>query len=300
MASLLQPGTLSGLTVLITGASSGIGRATAVACAQAGAQKLLLFARSKDKLKEVAEEIHSANGNKTKVSFDTVDVRDRRAVYAALGHFFDNGEISHIDVLINNAGLAIGAPARFPDLKLEDIDTMVDTNLKGMLYVTHAVLNLPSNRADASSKSMLERGKGTIMNITSTTALEVPPFPGEAIYHTTKAAQEGFTNSLRTELQGTNIRVLALRPGVVADTTFHKQRVGFSKDKYDGFMEGFEPLLAEDVAEQIVWVLSQGQKKERIAIKALDIVPSAQRMLYVIDKDWNERNGINDMKMEDS
>ncbi|KAK5936627.1 hypothetical protein PMZ80_011092 [Knufia obscura] len=290
MSDLLRADVLSGLTILITGASSGIGQAAAISCAKAGAKALILFARSGDKLEEVAKTITTTSENKTAVVHRSVDIQKSSAVYEAVKSVLSEGSIAQVDVLINNAGLAIGAPARFPDLKLEDIDTMVDTNLKGMLYTTHAILNT----------GMMERKSGTIMNITSTTALEVPPFPGEAIYHTTKAAQEGFTNSLRTELQGTNIRVLALRPGVVADTTFHKQRVGFDKGQYDTFMEGFEPLLAEDVAEQIVWVLAQGRKKERVSVKALDIVPSAQRMLYVIDKEWNERNGVESMKMDDS
>lgn len=290
MSDLLQPNVLSGLTILITGASSGIGRATALACAKGGAKSLILFARSEDKLDEVERSTASQGSGETSILRRSVDVQNSAAVYEAVKSVLADDKISQIDVLINNAGLAIGAPARFSDLKLEDVDTMVDTNLKGMLYATHAVLNT----------GMMERGSGTIMNITSTTALEVPPFPGEAIYHTTKAAQEGFTNSLRTELQGTNIRVLALRPGVVADTTFHKQRVGFDKGQYDTFMKGFEPLLANDVAEQVVWVLAQGRKKERVSVKALDIVPTAQRMLYVIDKEWNDRNGVKSMKMEDS
>ncbi|KAK5104932.1 hypothetical protein LTS08_001205 [Lithohypha guttulata] len=286
MDTLLQPDTLSGMTILITGASSGIGRATAIACAQAGAHSVILFARSTDKLKEVAEHVSKSN-SRSYILAIPCDIRDAPAVYAAVEKSLDDPKISQIDVLINNAGLAVGAPASFPELKLEDIDTMVDTNLKGML-------------SNSGGQSMMQRKAGAIINITSTTALEVPPFPGEAIYHTTKASQEGFTNSLRTELQGTNIRVLAVRPGVVADTTFHKQRIGFRKDEYDTFMQGFEPLVAEDVAEQIVWILAQGKRKERVAVKALDIVPTAQRMLYVIDKDWNERNGVKDTKIEDS
>lgn len=293
MSDIFQPNVLSGLTILITGASSGIGYATALACATAGAQSLVLFARSGDKLDELSNKIKNGKDNQTKIVTKSVDVRNFRAVKDAVTTSLD--EVDRIDVLINNAGLAIGAPKSFPELNVEsEIDTMVDTNLKGMLYVTHAVLNASSK----SSKSMLKRGSGTILNITSTTALEVPPFPGEAIYHTTKAAQEGFTNSLRTELQGTNIRVQALRPGVVADTTFHKQRVGNRQEEYDNFMEGFEPLMANDVAEQIVWVLAQGRRKERVSVKALDVVPSAQRMLYVIDKDWNKRNNVSNVKMD--
>ena len=291
--SLLQPDVLSDLTILITGASSGIGRATALACAQAGAKALILLARSLDSLEELSKIISSTPNNKTITITQKCDIQSSSAVYAAITtSLTTNPTITQIDILINNAGLALGAPSPFPELPLSQIDTMISTNLSGTLYVTHAVLNV------GGTNSMLKRKSGTILTITSTTALEVPPFPGEAIYHTTKAAQEAFTNALRTELQGTNIRVLAVRPGVVADTTFHKQRVGHRKSEYDDFMAGFEPLVAEDVAEQVVWVLATGRKKERVAVKAVDVVPSAQRMLYVIDKTWNERNGVEDTRMD--
>jgi NADP-dependent 3-hydroxy acid dehydrogenase YdfG len=105
---------------------------------------------------------------------------------------------------------------------------MNGTNINGMMFVTYAVLNA----------SMMSRKEGTILNITSVTGLEVPPFPGEAVYHTNKAAQEAFTNALRNELNGTNIKVLALRPGCVA-TNFHSLRVGHDKEMYDSFFEGF-------------------------------------------------------------
>lgn len=105
--------------------------------------------------------------------------------------------------------------------------TMNNTNVNGMMFVTHAVLN----------KCMLERKVGTILNVTSTTALEAPPFPGEAVYHANKACQEAFTNSLRNELTETNIRVLALRPGAV-DNEFHHKRVGYDEELHDSFFEG--------------------------------------------------------------
>lgn len=105
---------------------------------------------------------------------------------------------------------------------------MNGTNVSGLMYVTHAVLN----------KFMYSRKEGTILNITSVTGLEVPPFSGEAVYHANKALQEAFTNALRNELSETNIRVLALRPGCVA-TNFHAQRVGFDQEKYEKFFEGF-------------------------------------------------------------
>ena len=123
----------------------------------------------------------------------------------------------------------MGAPAAFPDLKVQDILTMNNTNTNGTMFVTYSVLN----------RFMRARDSGTILNITSITGLEVPPFPGEAVYHANKAAQEAFTNALRNELTGTNIRVLALRPGCVA-TNFHLLRVGNDRDKYQKFFDGFE------------------------------------------------------------
>ena len=158
------------------------------------------------------------------------------------------------------------------------INTMSGTNINGFMYATYAALN---------EGKMKERNKGTIVNITSTTGLEVPPFPGEAVYHASKAFQEAFSNVLRTELVGTDSKVLALRPGVTA-TNFHEQRVGYEKQGYDSFMQGFEPLVAPDVAEAAVFMLSQ---RERVSVKALDVVPTAQRSLQVFDREWNSRDG---------
>lgn len=114
---------------------------------------------------------------------------------------------------------------------------MNNTNINGLMWVTHTVLN----------KSLLPRKAGTILNITSITGLEVPAFPGEAVYHANKACQEAFTNGLRNELSQTNIRVLALRPGCVA-TNFHSQRVGHDRAMYDSFFEGFQYVKAPNIA----------------------------------------------------
>lgn len=152
---------------------------------------------------------------------------------------------------------------------------------------------------------------GTILNVTSVTGLELPPFSGEAVYHASKACQEAFTNVLRNELVNTDIKVLALRPGVVA-TNFHEQRsvpfipslytlaciimkdksliydrVGYDKTQHDEFMQGFEPLVADDIAEAAVFMLSQ---KDRVSVKAMDVVPTAQRSLQVFDRNWNDRS----------
>lgn len=251
----------------------GIGEAIAHALAGQGA-KLALVSRTESTLKELAEKIQSQHSG-SKVNYYPLDIGNHEAVDKGVAQAVK--DLGQIDILINNAGLALGTPARFPELKISDIITMNNTNVNGYMFVTHAVLN----------HSMMARGEGTILNVTSTTALEAPPFPGETVYHANKALQEAFTNGLRNELSETNIRILALRPGVVA-THFHTQRVGYDKDMYDGFMKGFQPLVADDIAEAAVFMLSQPLNR---SIKALDVVPTAQRSLNVFDRKWNERNG---------
>lgn len=261
--------------VLITGASMGIGAATAHRLAKEGAT-LVLLSRSEDKLARLAHDIEKSSGYTSKVRYLAVDVRNHDALASAI-HAVVQELGAPIDVLVNNAGLALGAPSRFPDQSIADITTMLETNLNGVMYAAHAVLN---------QGLMLQQQKGTILNVTSVTALEVPPLSGEAVYHAVKAAQEGFSNALRNELSGTNIKVAVVRPGVVA-TNFHEQRVGFDHSMYDSFMQGYEPLVADDVADAIAWMLST---PERVAVKALDVMPTAQRSLNVFDRSWNDRN----------
>lgn len=259
-------------TVLLTGASMGIGEAIAKALLVKG-YNLVLVSRSEDKLAKLAGELSSSRPDR-KVIWRAVDIGVNSDVDKAIDSVVS--EIGPISILINNAGLALGAPSSFPDLCVSDFQTMVNTNINGLMYVTYAVLN----------KSMRKSGNGTILNITSVTGLEVPPFPGEAIYHASKAFQEAFTNALRNELNGTNIRVLALRPGCVA-TNFHSQRVGHDKKQYDEFFSGFNPLVPEDIAGAATYMLEQPQG---VSVKAMDIVPSAQRSLTVFDRKWTERN----------
>lgn len=273
--------------VLITGASQGIGRSIALAIAAVNPAVLILFARSEDRLQQVADEIKTVS-KVTQVITKSVDIASSSAVSTAISASLTDAGVLRIDVAINNAGLAIGAPRSFPQLRIDEIDTMLGTNVAGYMYVAHAVLN---------AGGMLTAGRGTLLNVTSTTALEVPPFPGEAVYHTAKAAQEAFTNVLRTELQGTNVRVLALRPGVVAYTDFHELRVGREKGKelYDEFMKGMEPLGPDNVGEAALWMLGM---PEPVSVKALDVVPTSQRSLASFDRTWNERNAKDDVRMK--
>ncbi|KAF3022086.1 hypothetical protein E8E14_013605 [Neopestalotiopsis sp. 37M] len=248
---------LDGKVVLLTGASMGIGEAIAQALASQGAN-LALVSRTESTLKELSTRIESQHSGCI-VKYYALDVGDYESVDKGVAQAVK--DLGQIDILINNAGLALGTPARFPDLKISDIVTMNNTNVNGYMFMTHAVLN----------HSMMPRGgQGTILNVTSVTALEAPPFPGETVYHANKALQEAFTNGLRNELSETNIRILALRPGVV-DTHFHTQRVGFDKDMHEGFMKGFQPLAAKDIADAAVFMLSQPLN---YSVKALDVVPT--------------------------
>ncbi|PSK59484.1 NADP-dependent 3-hydroxy acid dehydrogenase [Elsinoe australis] len=267
---------LKGKVVLLTGASMGIGASVARRLARESAT-LILVSRSADKLNTLSNELGSISSSGP-VHHVAVDVQRYSSISDAVSRKVkDIG--APVDILINNAGLALAAPKLFPEQNIEDITTMTSTNINGYMFAAHAALN---------AGGMLERKHGIILNITSTTGLEVPPFPGEAVYHTSKAAQEAFSNVLRTELQNTSIKVLAVRPGVVA-THFHEQRVGYDKGLYDDFMSGFEPLVADDVAEAVAFVLST---PERVSVKAIDVVPTAQRSLQVFDRNWRERQGL--------
>nr|POE54509.1 serine 3-dehydrogenase [Quercus suber] len=272
---------LRGKNVVITGASMGIGRAIALAYGAEGAN-LILISRSEDKLRAVAEEASTAarqHGHAaTIIGYRAASVSDERALTEAFEGALRELDTAAIDVVVNNAGIALGAPRPFWQQSLaETVGPMLDTNVRGFMTAAHIALN---------QGGMAAAGRGTILNVTSTTALETPPFPGEAVYHASKACQEGFTNALRAELVGTNVRVLALRPGVVQGH-FHEQRVGGDEGEYQGFMKGIEALVADDVAKAAVWMVSSD---ERVSVRALDVVPSSQRTLAVFDRDWEQRN----------
>ncbi|KAK5999978.1 hypothetical protein QM012_005066 [Aureobasidium pullulans] len=259
--------------VLLTGASMGIGEAIADSLAKEGAN-LILVSRSEDKLSNIAARLSKAHPDGRCV-YRTADVSDYESIDKVVKSATE--EIGTIDILINNAGLALGAPNAFPELSIKDILTMNNTNVNGLMLTTYSVLR----------HGMRKRGEGTIFNITSVTGLEIPPFPGEAVYHANKACQEGFTNALRSELVGTNIRVLALRPGCVA-TNFHSQRVGHDKQMYEEFFAGYTPLEAKDIADAATYMLKQ---PVHISVKAMDVVPTAQRSLATFDREWDKRNG---------
>lgn len=256
-----------GKRVLITGGSIGIGLAMVTRLVKGGAHVVNL-SRSKGDWTSLSKEQGS-------VETLPCDIGDSKAVLDALEQLKRRQDT--IDILINNAGIALGAPKVFWEQPLDDIHRVIATNVLGLVNVTHAALRL----------FLAPAARGTILNISSITGLEVPiKGMGEVSYHASKAFLEGFTNTLRHETIGTDIRVLTLRPGFVR-TNFHFDRVGKDQTKFEGVFEGMEPLSSDDVAEAAIWALSQ---PERISIKALDIVPTAQRSLTQNDRDWNARH----------
>jgi 3-hydroxy acid dehydrogenase / malonic semialdehyde reductase len=228
---------LTGKIVFITGASSGIGESTAYAFAAEGA-RLLLCARRKEKVDAVAEQA-LAKGAQAVQTFE-LDVRNQAAVAAAITSL--PAEWAAIDILVNNAGLSRGLDKLYLG-HIEDWDEMIDTNVKGLLYVTRAV-----------APGMVERGSGHIVNLGST-AGELP-YPGGAVYCATKAAEKSINDGLRQDLLGTPLRVTSIDPGMV-ETDFSKVRFRGDEDRADRVYQGVVPLTPEDVADAIVWAASR-------------------------------------------
>lgn len=225
----------TGQTIFITGASSGFGAACARIFAQAG-NKLVLTARRIDPLIKLQEELSASCA----VHMIPLDVRDSEAVRGAVESLPEG--FRQIDVLLNNAGLALGMePAH--QVNLEDWETMVDTNIKGLMYCTHAIL-----------PGMVARNRGHIVNISSTAGAW--PYPGGNVYGGTKAFVTQFSRNLRCDLLGTKVRVSCIQPGM-AETEFSQVRFKGDQDKAAGVYAGTEALSAEDIAETVAWVINR-------------------------------------------
>jgi len=232
-----KPMSLTGKIVFITGASSGIGESTAYAFAAAGA-RLLLCARRKEKLVAVAEQALE-KGAQAVHTFE-LDVRDRAAVTSATAAL--PPEWAAIDILVNNAGLSRGLDKLYEG-HIEDWEEMIDTNVKGLLYVTRAVV-----------PGMVQRGTGHIVNLGST-AGELP-YPNGAVYCATKAAEKSINDGLRQDLLGTPLRVTSIDPGMV-ETDFSLVRFRGDDSRAAKVYQGVIPLTPGDVADAIVWAASR-------------------------------------------
>ena len=226
-------GKLDDSVVFITGASAGIGEACAFAFATEGA-RLLLAARRIDRIEEAKPKLLTAGA--TDVHLFSLDVRDYKAVESAIAGL--PIEWQAIDILVNNAGLSRGLDKLYQG-KIQDWDEMIDTNVKGLLYVTRVVV-----------PGMVQRGKGHVISLGST-AGEIT-YPNGAVYCATKAAERAISDGLREDVLGTPVRVTSIDPGMV-ETDFSLVRFHGDAERAAKVYQGLIPLTPADVADAIVW-----------------------------------------------
>jgi 3-hydroxy acid dehydrogenase/malonic semialdehyde reductase len=246
--------------ILITGASSGFGKATATRFA-AGGWNLILTARRKEKLAELAKALEANYGIKTLCL--TFDIQDKKAVFENLQNL--PTEWQAINILLNNAGLALGRDS-FENANLEDWETMIDTNVKGLLYASKAVL------------PMLIKEKGHIINIGSTAGKEV--YKDGNVYCASKHAVDAISKAQRIDLLPYQIKVTAIHPGA-ADTEFSVVRFKGDAEKANAVYNGYTPLMAEDIADTVWYVANT---PAHVCINDLVITCTAQANSMYLQK----------------
>jgi 3-hydroxy acid dehydrogenase/malonic semialdehyde reductase len=234
-------------TVLVTGATAGFGAAIARRFAAAGAD-LVVCGRRAERLDALKAELKDRN-----VTAETLDVRDRAAV-AALA-----ARLPAIDVLVNNAGLALGLEGAHA-ADLDDWETMIDTNLKGLMYMTRAIL-----------PGMVGRNRGHVVNISSVAGTY--PYPGGNMYGATKAAVTQFSLNLIADLVKTRVRVTNIEPGLCGGSEFSQVRFHGDAEKAAKVYEGTTPLTSEDVAESVFWAASL---PAHVNINRIEMMPVCQ------------------------
>jgi 3-hydroxy acid dehydrogenase/malonic semialdehyde reductase len=239
-----QPG-----TVFVTGASSGFGAATARRFASEGF-RVVAAARRAERIEELAAEFGS------KIAPITLDVRDREAVAGAVSGL--PPEFAEIDVLVNNAGLALGMGAA-QEADLDQWDQMIDTNCKGLAYCTRAII-----------PGMVARGRGHVINLGSVAGTY--PYPGGNTYAGTKAFVHQFSLALRSDLHGSGVRVTCVEPGM-ADTEFSLVRFSGDQEKASGTYTGMQPLTGDDIAETIYWAATL---PPHVNINTIELMPTQQ------------------------
>ncbi|HEX4227492.1 MAG TPA: SDR family oxidoreductase [Bryobacteraceae bacterium] len=238
------------MTVLVTGATAGFGAAIAHRFAKDGA-RIIGTGRREDRLQSMKKDLGDAF---LPLQFD---VRNRKEVEHAISRL--SGDWANIDILVNNAGLALGLdPAQRANL--DDWDTMVDTNIKGLMYCTRFVL-----------PGMIERNRGHIVNLGSI-AGEFP-YPGGHVYGGTKAFVHQFSYNLRADLLGTNVRVTDVAPGMCGGTEFSEVRFKGDRQRAQSVYEGTEPLTAEDIADAVNWVAT---RPAHVNINYVQMMPVCQ------------------------
>jgi len=245
-------------TVLITGASSGIGWETAKIFSSSGA-KLILCGRRKNKLLNLQKEISNPS------HILVFDVRNRKNVEKEIKSL--PNEFSKIDILINNAGNAHGLD-NSADASLDDWDLMIDTNLKGLMYVTKVIL-----------PRMISKGKGHIINVGSIAGKEV--YPKGNVYCASKYAVDAITKAMQVDLNKFNIKVSSVNPGLV-ETEFALVRFKGDKEKANLVYDGIKPLTPDDVAEVIYFIIN---RPNNVNISDITIFPKNQASSTVINRE---------------
>lgn len=247
--------------VFITGASSGIGAACAKSFAEQGA-KLLLCARNEKNLLAMQGELIEQYS--TTVETMILDVSDFRAVERSLGNL--PAEWQELDILINNAGFALGLE-KLHEGNPDDWNRMIDTNVKGLLYVSRQVL-----------KHMVRRNSGHVVNVGSIASHYV--YPGGAVYCATKHAENAISDGMKMDVHGTNIRVTSIDPGMV-NTNFSLTRFAGDKEKADAVYKGMTPLVAEDIADAILYCVT---RKPHVDIREMKIYPTDQTAPHMVHR----------------
>lgn len=246
-------------TALITGATSGIGKATAIAFANEG-MNLIICGRRKEKLEELQQNLQE----KVNVHILNFDVRNKEEVFDAIESLPKNFQEIHI--LVNNAGNAHGLdPIQSGDI--DDWDAMIDINVKGLLYVSKAIIPQMANRM-----------KGHIINIGSIAGKEV--YPNGNVYSASKHAVDAINKAMRIDLNEKGIRVGAINPGLV-ETEFSEVRFKGDKEKAKSVYEGFDPLKPEDIAEIITFMVT---RPLHVNIADLLVLPTAQASSTMVHK----------------
>ncbi len=247
-------------TALVTGASSGIGRACCIALAKAG-YHIIACARRKDRLESLSQEMPD------NVRFTTLvfDVSDKEAVNTAIDSLPE--ELQTINVLINNAGNAHGLDP-IQSGNTDDWDAMMDSNVKGLLYVSRRIL-----------PGMVERMSGQVINIGSIAAKEA--YPNGNVYCASKHAVDALTKGMRLDLNSYGIKVMAIHPGAV-ETEFSDVRFKGDKERASAVYKGFEPLRAEDVAEIVAFAVT---RPPHVVMADVVILPTAQASATQINRD---------------
>ena len=252
---------LNGKIAFITGASAGIGKAIAETFAEAGAN-LILTARRVDKLKVLAEDLHSKYGTETNVL--ELDVRNFSKAEAAFNSLRSSWE--NIDILVNNAGKAKGL-SKIQDGNLAHWEEMIDNNIKGLLYISRLIL-----------PGMVKRASGHVINIGSIAGLEV--YPSGNVYCGSKFAVHAISKGMVIDLNGTGVKVTNIAPGLV-ETEFAEVRFDGDKAKGATVYQGYKPLEAQDIADIALFAVT---RKKHVQIQDILVTPLDQATTTLINK----------------